>query len=391
MKIFLAVTCYDHKIYGECSEALLKNSVTLMTAGHTIIPYYSNDLYIDRSRNVCVDLFLGTDCTDLVFIDSDLSFEDDGILKLLEHDKDIVAGVYPYKKDQKDFPVTLDFSRNNNCKDEETGLAYATRVPTGFMRIQRRVFDKLEAEEDERNIIQYFKTGMVIDGDPNWWGEDTYFCRKCVEAGIEIFVNPYLNFKHIGNKEYKGNLYDFITNQYKTLVNCVQVDGWLSTNEESVLKFLASQSSNAVEIGSWKGKSTKVLLDNCKRLVYSVDHWKGANGDMTKAMAGDYVYEEFIKNVGSYPNLRILKGLSLEMVKFFDDYADLIYIDADHTYEGCKADIEAWMPKCKKFLCGHDYSFPGVKKAVDEKFNKVNVVDSFWWIEVKDGDSTKYN
>lgn len=383
MKVFLAVTCYDHKIYGECSEAILKNSVALMTAGHTITPYYSNDLYIDRSRNVCIDLFLDSGCTDLVFIDSDLTFDDDAILKLLEHDRDIVAGVYPYKKDEKDFPVTLDFSRNNNCKDEETGLAYATRVPTGLMRIQRRVFDKLNVEEDERGIGQYFKTGMVIEGDPNWWGEDTYFCRKCVEAGIGIFVNPYINFGHIGNKEYKGNLYDFIVKQYKIIVDCIEVDGWLTDNEATMLKNLASRSRNAVEIGSWKGKSTKVLLENCQGLVYSVDHWAGGKNDMTSAMAGDYVYDEFLKNVGSYPNLKILKGSSLDMVHEFNgNRADLIYIDAGHSYEECKSDIEAWLPKCDRFICGHDYSFPDVKRAVDEKFPDVNAIDSFWWVEL---------
>jgi predicted O-methyltransferase YrrM len=52
---------------------------------------------------------------------------------------------------------------------------------------------------------------------------------------------------------------------------------------------------------------------------------------------------------------------------------DFVFIDADHSYEGCKADIEAWFPKVKPggLLSGHDYDNPdfpefGVKRAVDE-------------------------
>lgn len=55
---------------------------------------------------------------------------------------------------------------------------------------------------------------------------------------------------------------------------------------------------------------------------------------------------------------------------FPDNHFDFIFIDADHTYEGVRADIEAWRPKTRNFM-GHDYGhpdFPGVKKAVDEFF-----------------------
>ncbi len=50
---------------------------------------------------------------------------------------------------------------------------------------------------------------------------------------------------------------------------------------------------------------------------------------------------------------------------------DIVYIDADHTYEGVKADLEAWFPLVKKggVFGGDDYentTCPGVKKAVDE-------------------------
>lgn len=55
---------------------------------------------------------------------------------------------------------------------------------------------------------------------------------------------------------------------------------------------------------------------------------------------------------------------------FSDAYFDLIFVDGDHTYDGVRADIEAWWPKLKPgaVMCGDDYSKArfGVKKAVDD-------------------------
>lgn len=66
-----------------------------------------------------------------------------------------------------------------------------------------------------------------------------------------------------------------------------------------------------------------------------------------------------------------------------DGSLDFIFIDADHTYEGCKRDIEAWTPKVRTggMICGHDYNpkWPGVIRAVNESGMKFAVMpDSVW-------------
>jgi predicted O-methyltransferase YrrM len=54
-----------------------------------------------------------------------------------------------------------------------------------------------------------------------------------------------------------------------------------------------------------------------------------------------------------------------------DNSMDVVYIDADHSYESVKEDTSLYLNKVKPggFICGHDYnsgSWPGVVKAVDE-------------------------
>jgi hypothetical protein len=386
MKVFIGITCYDHKIFGECSEAILKNCITLIKNGHEVIPYYSNDLYIDRSRNMIANLFLDSDCDNLIFVDSDLSFDDDAMLQLLKYDKDIVAGAYPYKKAQEEYPVTLKFDSQMNCKDEETGLVSVTRVPTGLMRIQRRVFEGYPAKRDERKIDQFFETGMRFE-DVNWWGEDSYFCKKVIELGFEIWLEPRLNFSHYGVTEFKGNYHEYLMGRrvdtYYESLDKVEtgIRGWTTDKELKILSELAHLSYNVVEIGCWKGRSTKVLLDSCSGIVYAVDKWEGANDQSGAMVLLQDVYSEFVKNVGHYDNLEIIKELSLDAAKKINS-VDMVFIDADHSYEAVKADIEAWLPKCNKFICGHDYDYPDVKKAVDEKFGEPKYIDSLWWIEL---------
>jgi hypothetical protein len=51
-----------------------------------------------------------------------------------------------------------------------------------------------------------------------------------------------------------------------------------------------------------------------------------------------------------------------------DGFYDMVFIDADHSYDGCSLDIKDWAPKvrCGGILCGHDYDWPGVNRAVKQ-------------------------
>ena len=67
--------------------------------------------------------------------------------------------------------------------------------------------------------------------------------------------------------------------------------------------------------------------------------------------------------------IKYLDMSSIDAAKLFPDESfDFIYIDASHTYENCKQDIEAWFPKVRYsgILSGHDYPISGVNQAVME-------------------------
>ncbi len=146
------------------------------------------------------------------------------------------------------------------------------------------------------------------------------------------------------------------------------IEGWMSSVELDWLFEKASQMETIVEVGSWMGRSIHALLSGCPGTVVAVDHFKGSTSEIDGAHARaktEDIYEIFKKNVGHFPNLVILKTDSIKASQFFKDKSvDMVFIDGDH--EKAKEDFEAWMPKCKKLFCGHDFSQAGVPGAFEE-------------------------
>jgi hypothetical protein len=168
---------------------------------------------------------------------------------------------------------------------------------------------------------------------------------------------------------------------------------------KSLLDWLA-ETDNPVgaEIGVFAGELSQRLLRRPDLTLYLVDSWSTAHPEAYKA-SGDYHaalpaemqehWFQVTQQVTKFAEKRahILRKDSREAAKDIPDGSlDFVFIDADHTYEGCKADIEAWLPKIRKggFLSGHDYEntdFPawGVKKAVDERFGVPEKGLNFTW------------
>lgn len=143
------------------------------------------------------------------------------------------------------------------------------------------------------------------------------------------------------------------------------------------------------ELGVFKGETTFYLMNRFPDLeLYGIDLWKsvtwGDESDEGYRTYGKFplntYYEDVMKFSEQYHRLTILRMDTAETALLFpDNYFDFVFIDADHTYEGVKKDIEAWLPKVSKFLVGHDIHMSGVNKAVTEQFGTYNELDNFVW------------
>ena len=165
------------------------------------------------------------------------------------------------------------------------------------------------------------------------------------------------------------------------------IEGWMTFEELSWLNKMAKNHLSIAELGSWKGRSTHALATACKGTITAIDTWLGSSDvkDLTNRMAKqEDVFETFKKNTKQFNNIVTNRNKGNDAAKNYSDKSfDVVFIDAGHTYEEVKEDINTWLPKAKMILCGHDYlsgTWMEVIKAVDEKFGKPDgLAYSIWY------------
>ena len=177
-----------------------------------------------------------------------------------------------------------------------------------------------------------------------------------------------------------------------------------SERDKKVLQDLLEDFTHpiVIEVGSWIGTSTLAILESISRKggkLYCIDHWGGTpdvvpHQKLSQDVDVFLVFKYRLKLAGFWDCVCPIMTDSVsasEIIK--DKIADLVFIDANHSYESVKKDIEIWQPKLKLggILCGHDYSpsHQGLIRAVDEAFNFKHYLDkrplreqsSIWWVK----------
>jgi hypothetical protein len=167
---------------------------------------YSSNVYYVRNMALGADVLRGKnqkpfdgkiDYDFIMWIDSDIVFNPDQFVRLLSHNKDVVAGLYKMEGG-KQFAVvenwdTDEFKKNGTFKfmddDRRQELAEKELVPVdytgfGWVLIKRGVFERLEYPWFHPEYTEF--EGDVRD----FCSEDVGFCRAAKRAGIELLIDP---------------------------------------------------------------------------------------------------------------------------------------------------------------------------------------------------------
>lgn len=217
------------------------------------------DPYLAKVRNRLASQFLTEfpGATDLFFIDDDVGWPAAKVVDFLRRPEDIVFGCYPRKKDELEFPVSLEMTDDGKRFVEHDGLYAAELVPTGFMRIRRHVIERMaqlvpryiENDGAGRDLVQWSlfearyvdpvleslrkadlsalsredlllhlrrAVGQTVSLDApqpaRWWGEDFWFVHRWREMGGTAWCDPDIAFTHSGRKKWAANMMDSLRN-----------------------------------------------------------------------------------------------------------------------------------------------------------------------------------
>ena len=193
---------------------------------------------ISRGRNAAVAFMLNKDYTHLLFVDTDIQFLAEDVIKLIDQDTDVAVGVYPKKyfnvkkmeamASTGKFPqgwmhLATDFSTEINYEELEKAkhqdAVEANYAATGFMLIKRECIEKIIKEKPElhykNDIDGYMDAGdnfydifqcKVNEETKKYESEDYGFCRLWKSLGGSIKVVSVINLGHRGFNTYLGNL-----------------------------------------------------------------------------------------------------------------------------------------------------------------------------------------
>lgn len=245
--LFIATPMYG----GVCSGPFTKSMMELVSLCNRLgvkLQFFSlyNESLITRARNYCTDAFLRSDNTHMMFIDADIEFDPQDVLLLLSEadensDKDILCGPYPKKSISYEKLIQAVNrgigDKNPNVLENFIGDFVFNPVSkgtvslnapfevlesgTGFMLIQRHVFDKMDQAypnlkykpdhvrskdfDGSREIMAYFDTPICPD-TKRYLSEDYSFCQNARKIGLKVWLYPFMKIHHYGTMKFTGDM-----------------------------------------------------------------------------------------------------------------------------------------------------------------------------------------
>jgi len=257
--IFIATPCYG----GQIGEPYFRSMMRLAILCNKFdikytISTLANESLITRGRNTLVSFFMeNKDATHLFFIDADIEFNPEDLLRQVAYDKPVVVGAYPKKAINWDsiinavrnpeldensqsieghssnYVVNFDFLKDENGNRTPQvqivdNLVRLKDAGTGFMCIKKEVIQQLMDAHPELkyvndiNVDQKFEPFMyalfdtMIDPESRrYLSEDYMFCRLWQNMGGDVYLDPRTALNHVGHYTFRGNIRKLFTGENK--------------------------------------------------------------------------------------------------------------------------------------------------------------------------------
>ena len=212
--IYIAMPCYDSVKIGTM-VSIVQLIQQLAKSGVAVGINTMKSPLIHQARNYLTSLFLTTEYTHMLFVDSDVEFKPEAILRMLVADKDICTTPYRAKSQDITKYVYGGIELEKNAK-LEAGMVELKTGPTGLMLIKRKVFERIIKNHPELKIKNavlpkpgkdheyYYNFFDFAFKDGYSVGEDVSFCRLAKDSFFRIYANTESETRHHGAYAWTG-------------------------------------------------------------------------------------------------------------------------------------------------------------------------------------------
>jgi hypothetical protein len=207
MKLFIAIPCYQGMpvqfVHCVFQTHWPKDSKLHMVSGNS---------WLGLARGIAAADFLSTDCTHILYIDSDIIFSQEHIDRITSHDEAIVGGFYAKKEAKRDWVwVCNSLPDDKEAEFMDGRLKKVAYMGGGFLLVRRDVFDEMitvygkeigfKEDETGRQMWDFFTVGVHRPSN-RWLSEDWWFCQRARDMGFTVYGDTNCILKHLGTAEY---------------------------------------------------------------------------------------------------------------------------------------------------------------------------------------------
>ena len=214
--VYIAMPCYD-SVKINTMLSVIKLVQQLLKSGIKVGINTMKSPLIHQARNYLTSGFLTTEYQYLLFIDSDVEFEPEAVMRMMVAKKNIICTPYRVKAEQLEKHIyTVEFKNPKNIPFLPGGLVEIEAGPTGLMLIDREVFEKIIKNHPELKIkneaipnagdshkfyYNFFDFGF---NDGYAMGEDVSFCKLARGNDFTIYANTESTTSHHGSYTWEG-------------------------------------------------------------------------------------------------------------------------------------------------------------------------------------------
>lgn len=223
--VAIGTPAYANVVSTTYVASLIQSMALLQEEGFDTMWFcHGNVAAVPRLRNRIVQEAMENEATDLVFIDGDINWKPEDLLKLLRHEVDIVAAVMPTNSSKTISGKTFPFRPlNGKLSVNDAGLAEVEAVPTAFLRISGEALRKLSGvvpnvyiSADHGGVMKapaMFDYKILPIGPDNQLmmsGEDFSFCHLARSQSIPIYIDVTISLGHMKDIVLSGSVEQWI-------------------------------------------------------------------------------------------------------------------------------------------------------------------------------------